>query len=122
MSCPSAVTHSMYADGALLPREAALLWRHAAHCAACRTRIETLRQESEVLRAALKHVDEAAPIPRFEPPARARDFVVLVASVVLIGGFSQAFWSTLAAAIPSELTVVGPIRIGACSSSAPSVS
>lgn len=112
MSCPSAVTHSMYADGALLPREAALLWRHAAHCTACRTRIEALRQESEALRAALKHVDEAAPIPRFEPPARARDFVVLVASVLLIGGFSQAFWSTLAAAIPSELTWLSPFKSG----------
>jgi anti-sigma factor RsiW len=102
----------MYADGALPPREAALLWRHAAHCAACRTRIEALRQESEALRTALKHVDEAAPIPRFEPPARVRDFVVLVASVLLIGGFSQAFWSTLAAAIPSELKWLNPFESG----------
>jgi anti-sigma factor RsiW len=112
MSCPSAVTHSMYADGALLPREAALLWRHAAHCTACRTRIEALRQESEVLRAALKHVDEAAPIPRFAPPARARDFVVLVTAVLAIGGFSQAFWNTLAAALPSELTWLSPFKSG----------
>jgi cytoskeletal protein CcmA (bactofilin family) len=71
-----------------------------------------MRQESEVLRAALKHVDDFAAIPRFAPPARARDFVVLAASVLLIGGFSQAFWSTLAAAVPSELTWFGPLVSG----------
>ncbi len=112
MSCPSAVTHSMYADGALSPHEAARLERHAATCAACRTRIAALRQESEMLRVALKHVDEAAPIPRLAPPARARDFFVLIAGILLIGGFSNAFWSTLAAAIPAELTWVSPLKSG----------
>ena len=58
MTCPSEVTHSMYADGALPAREAALLWRHAATCAACRERIETLSAESALLRNALRHADD----------------------------------------------------------------
>ncbi len=113
MTCPSEVTHSMYADGALPAREAALLWRHAATCASCRERIESLRAESAVLRATLRELDELAPIPRFVPPPRARDFVVLTLAVVLIGGFSQAFWNTIAAAIPSELEWFRPIASGA---------
>jgi putative zinc finger protein len=112
MTCPSEVTHSMYADGALSSRDAMLLERHAATCAACRARIEALREESALLRTALRHADDLAPIPRFVPPPSARDFVVLIASVVLIGGFSRAFWSTLAAAIPAELKWLNPFESG----------
>ena len=112
MTCPSEVTHSMYADGALSPRDATLLERHAATCAACRARIEALRGESELLRTALQHAEDLAPIPRFVPPPSARDFVVLIASVVLIGGFSRAFWSTLSAAIPAELKWLNPFESG----------
>ena len=103
MTCPSPITHSMYADGALAAREALLLEQHATTCAACRARIEALRQESAALRLALRHAEDSAPIPRFAPPARARDFVVLVLGIALIGGFSKAFWNTVAAAIPSGL-------------------
>ncbi len=112
MSCPSPITHSMYADGALSAREARALEQHAATCAACRTRMEALGSESAVLRAALRFADDLAPIPRFAPPPSARDFVVLVASVVLIGAFSKAFWSTVAAAIPSELGWLDPLKSG----------
>jgi anti-sigma factor RsiW len=112
MNCPSEVTHSMYADGALPAREAALLWRHAATCTSCRARVEALRAESAMLRSALHEIDELAPIPRFAPPPRARDFVVLVASVLAIGGFSKAFWSTVASAIPAELAWLNPFESG----------
>jgi cytoskeletal protein CcmA (bactofilin family) len=102
----------MYADGALAPREAALLWRHAATCAACHERVETLKQESELLRAALKEVDDVASIPSFVPPPRARDFVVLVLATALIGAFSTTFWNTVAAAIPSGLKWLNPLDPG----------
>jgi cytoskeletal protein CcmA (bactofilin family) len=112
MTCPSHVTHSMYADGALRAPEAAALERHAATCTACTARIEALYRESAVLRSALRDVDDALPIPRFAPPPRARDFVVLVLGIVLIGGFSTAFWRTVAAAIPSELSWLSPLESG----------
>jgi cytoskeletal protein CcmA (bactofilin family) len=112
MTCPSEITHSMYADGALSPREATLLERHAASCAACRARIEALSDESRVLRTALRHAEDFAAIPRFVPPPRPRDFVVLIASVVLIGIFSRTFWSTVAAAIPAELSWLNPFESG----------
>jgi cytoskeletal protein CcmA (bactofilin family) len=102
----------MYADGALPAREAALYWRHTATCASCRARMEALSDESAVLRAALREADDLAPIPRFVPPPRTRDFVVLVAAVLAIGGFSKAFWGTVAAAIPTELTWLNPFESG----------
>jgi anti-sigma factor RsiW len=110
MTCPSPIALSMYADGELSARETRMLEQHAATCAACRAGIDSLRDESAVLRAALRNAEDAAPIPRFVPPPRARDFVVLVASVVLIGGFSQAFWSAIAGAIPSELSWLDPLK------------
>ncbi len=110
MTCPTEVTHSMYADGALPAREAALYWRHTATCESCRARMEALGDESAVLRAALHEAEDLAPIPRFVPPPRARDFVVLIATVLGIGGFSQAFWRTVAAAIPTELTWLSPLK------------
>ena len=112
MTCPSELTHSTYADGALPAREAMRLERHAMTCSACRTRIEALRNESEVLRTALKHAEDLVAIPRFVPPPRPRDFVVLIASVVLIGVFSRTFWSTVAAAIPTELKWLNPFESG----------
>jgi cytoskeletal protein CcmA (bactofilin family) len=112
MTCPSHVAHSMYADGALPPREARMLELHAQMCATCAARIDALRNEGAVLRSALRYAEDLAPIPRFAPPARARDFVVLIASVLAIGGFSRAFWSTVAAAIPSELSWLNPFESG----------
>jgi anti-sigma factor RsiW len=110
MSCPSPVTHSMYADGELSAHETAQLERHAATCTACTARIATLRRESAVLRFALRQDEESAPIPRFVPPPRTRDFVVLVLGVLLIGALSTAFWNTVAAAIPSELKWLSPLE------------
>jgi anti-sigma factor RsiW/cytoskeletal protein CcmA (bactofilin family) len=110
MSCPSPLTHSMYADAELSALEAAQLERHAATCAACTARIATLRRESAVLRFALRQDEDAAPIPRFVPPPRARDFAVLGLAVLLIGGFSTAFWNTITAAIPSELKWLSPLE------------
>ena len=57
MTCPSELTHSMYADGELPAREAMRLERHAMTCGACRARIEALRDEDQVLRMALKDAD-----------------------------------------------------------------
>jgi cytoskeletal protein CcmA (bactofilin family) len=102
----------MYADGALSAPEAARLEHHARTCAACRARLETLREESAALRLALRHAVDATPIPRFSPPPRDRDFVVLVLGVALIAGFSRAFWSAIAAAIPSGLEWLNPFDPG----------
>jgi cytoskeletal protein CcmA (bactofilin family) len=102
----------MYADGALPAHEARMLELHAQMCAACAARVDALRNEGAVLRSALRYAEDLAPIPRFSPPARARDFVVLIVSVLAIGGFSKAFWSTVAAAIPSELSWLNPFQSG----------
>ncbi len=70
--------------------------------------------ESAVLRAALRYADDLAPIPRFAPPPRARDFVVLVrerrarsaASAKPSGAPSRR-------PFPSELKWLNPLKSGA---------
>lgn len=112
MTCPSPITHSMYADGALTAPEAAALELHAATCAACSARIEALRFESAALRAALRTVEIDAPIPRFAAPARARDFVALALGILLVAGLSSAFWNVVTTAIPSGLRWLNPLEPG----------
>jgi cytoskeletal protein CcmA (bactofilin family) len=66
-----------------------------------------------VLRFALRQIEDEAPIPHFAPPPRPRDFVVLVLGILLIGGFSSTFWSTVGAAIPDGLHWLNPFESGA---------
>src|SRR5262245_56147675 len=111
MTCPSPVTLSMYADGALAAEDAARLEWHATTCTACRTRIAALRRENELLRTALQEVDEAAAIPRFTQPRNLRDLLVLVLGVALIGGFSMTFCSALGDSVPSGLRWLNPFQV-----------
>jgi len=112
MTCPSPITRSMYADGALGADEALRLEQHAATCAACNARIATLRRERDVLRAALHEIDATAPIPSFTPPLRARDFLALVLGVGVVGALANEFWSAAAAAVPSGLRWLNPLQTG----------
>lgn len=111
MTCPSPVLLSMLADDALDAREAVPLEQHAAGCAICRTRIAELRSEALVLRAELRHADDA-PIPRFAPPQRSRDLLVLVLGVAVLGALCNAFWGAVAAAVPSGLLWLNPLQSG----------
>ncbi len=112
MSCPSPITHSMYADGELSAREATLLERHAATCAACRARIEALHHESAVLRAALRQVDDDGADSALRTAAARSRLRRARARRLADRRLQQRVLEHGRAAIPSELRVVEPIRIG----------
>ena len=114
MTCPSPSLIRCTPTARLPAREAALLEQHAATCAACRARIEALRQESAVLRAGAACTPKTR--RRFRASCRRRGRATSscsCSSIALIGGFSKAFWSTVAAAIPSELEWLNPFESGA---------
>jgi cytoskeletal protein CcmA (bactofilin family) len=102
----------MYADDALDAEATILLEEHASTCDACRARILALRQENEALRAALHALYREAPIPRFTPPFRLRDLVILVIGGALVGGIANAFWSAVGAAVPAGLRWLNPLHPG----------
>jgi cytoskeletal protein CcmA (bactofilin family) len=112
MTCPSTIMLSMHADDALDAPHAASVEQHTAGCAACRARIAELRAEAGVLRAALQHADDAAPIPHFSPPQNARDLLALVLGVAMVGGLCNAFWGAVAASVPSGLLWLNPLQSG----------
>jgi cytoskeletal protein CcmA (bactofilin family) len=103
---------SMHADDALDAPHAASVEQHTAGCTACRARIAELRAEAGVLRAALQHADDAAPIPHFTPPQNARDLLALVLGVAMVGGLCNAFWGAVAASVPSGLLWLNPLQSG----------
>jgi anti-sigma factor RsiW/cytoskeletal protein CcmA (bactofilin family) len=110
-TCPSALTRSMHADGELSAADAEALEVHLRTCDSCRARIAALRGERAALRDVLAEV-EAVSIPRFERPLAARDALLAVAALVGIGWVATAFWSALAAAVPSGLHWLSPIDSG----------
>lgn len=112
MNCPSPLTHSMYADGALAPDEAAALERHAATCESCRARIMALRDETVLLRTALQRSAESVPVPVFSPPLESRATAWLTLGVAAVGVLANVFWSTVGAAVPSGLRWLNPFAAG----------
>ncbi len=71
MTCPNELTLSIFVDGELGPAEAAALERHAAECGSCAERLDGLRAEVRLLRAALElpalTTDGPAPSPLQRP-------------------------------------------------------
>lgn len=110
MSCPSLVTLSTYADGELTTTEAGSVEHHARGCVACRAQILALKDEAAALRLALHSAEHAAPIPKFAPPTRARDFVLLVIGTALVAGLANIVWSAVGAWIPSEIRWLDPLK------------
>jgi len=113
MSCPSTLVLSMFADGELATIEAGSVERHARGCAACSAQIAALKDEVLALRVAMHSADDLAPIPKFAPPTRARDFVLLVIGTALVAGLANVIWGALGAWIPSEIKWLDPLKSGA---------
>jgi len=103
----------MFADGELATAEAGSVERHARGCAACSAQVAALKDEAAALRVALHSADDAAPIPKFAPPTRARDFVLLVIGTALVAGLANVIWSAVGAWIPNEIKWLDPLKSGA---------
>ncbi len=112
MTCPSAVTRSMYADAALTPEQRAGVDLHLRDCAACAAKVAAMNRERTGLRAALRRDDIDLPIPAFAPPARAHASLLAVLGALAVAGFAAAFWSAVADAIPSGLAWLNPLQSG----------
>jgi cytoskeletal protein CcmA (bactofilin family) len=102
---------SAYADGELPAAEVVALEAHLGACEACRMRVAALKSERAALRAALAAVEPVA-VPRFERPLAARDVLVAIAALAGTAWVASAFWSRLAAIVPTELHWLSPLDPG----------
>jgi cytoskeletal protein CcmA (bactofilin family) len=112
VTCLSAVTRSMYADDALPPDQAAAAALHLTGCAACSTKVASLRAERVALRAAFDTDNAASPVPAFARPARSSDLLVLTVGVLAVAAVAAGFWTAVAQAIPSGLQWLNPFQPG----------
>ena len=98
MTCPSALTRSRYADGALPREEAVAVERHLASCAACRVSVEGLAAESSALRAAMHAADVTGAVPAFAPRPTIARLLSWLGWTALAVWAANAGWTTLTAA------------------------
>lgn len=115
MTCPSALTCSQYADGALPREDAAVLERHLADCAACRARVAALATESHAIGAALRAAEPTGTVSPFMPhPIIPSPLVWLCWTVLGTWAVSMAWLSlTAGATVPSWITWLAPDLAGA---------
>ena len=92
MSCPSAMTCALYADGALAPEDAAAIELHTTDCADCRERVAVLAGENRTLRAAFRVAEARGEVPAFAPSA---SLAPLLSWVVIAALGTTLAWSTL---------------------------
>lgn len=114
MTCPTELTCSQYADGALPPEDATQLEAHLADCARCRERVQALRVESRAIGAALRAAEAAGAVPPFEPRPSIPPAVAWLGGITLVGWALSVAWLsvTSAATLPSWLGWLMPDAAG----------
>ena len=111
MNCPSQLTCSMYADGALASDEAAPIERHLANCPECRALVAGLVQERRVLQTALRRQEEHIPIPAFRRAAPRDGLLAAAAAVIGLASSSLVLASLFGAIrLPAPLEWLNPLR------------
>lgn len=114
MICPSVLTCSQYADGALSSEDAAAMARHLTDCASCRERVEAFTGESRAIGCALRAAEIDGLVPGFEPPQTISAIVAWIGWIVLAGWAVNVAWLSLASAayVPSWLDWLIPDAAG----------
>jgi cytoskeletal protein CcmA (bactofilin family) len=110
--CPSPLVRSMYVDGELAAADIAALETHLDTCAACRTRIASLKSERLLLREMLAAGHEAIPIPAMRRPFGLRDLLFGLVGLLAVGSLASAVWSAAGAAVPNGLRWLSPLDPG----------
>ncbi|MFV2091242.1 MAG: zf-HC2 domain-containing protein, partial [Pseudomonadales bacterium] len=96
MTCPSALTCSLYADGALQPEEAGAVKHHLGGCASCRETVAGLAAESRALRAAMQAAEVNGVIPVFVPRPTIPRLLSWIGFVALAAWAVNVAWMSLA--------------------------
>ncbi|MGD8833034.1 MAG: zf-HC2 domain-containing protein, partial [Pseudomonadales bacterium] len=99
MSCPSELTLTCFADGALPADDAGGLEAHLAGCVSCRARVAALAAERSALARALKQVDTRGVIPAFVPRPTLGPLLSWIGWLALASWAVQLAWSGLAATV-----------------------
>ena len=99
MTHPSELKLSMYADDALAAEEAASLRQHIDSCPACQAALAAVRDETQLIGAALK-IEEpgmvaATKVPKFSRPTSLSGFALANVAAGLAVWLAQFLWKTV---------------------------
>ena len=99
MTHPSELKLSMYADDALGAEEAASLRQHIDSCPTCRAALAAVRDEAQLIGAALKieepGMDSAIAVPKFSRPTSLSGFALANVVAGLAVWLAQFLWKTV---------------------------
>ncbi len=114
MTCPSELTLSCYADGALAPEDLGGLEAHIGECARCRALLENLSLESRALRSAMRSTEVPGAIPAFAPRPTISRLVAWLGWIALSAWAVDTAWMSLAStdSIPGWLGWLAPDATG----------
>ena len=114
MECLNELTGSRYVDGDLAEAENHAVSAHLAHCGTCRTLVESLTEERNLLREAMQTLGADGVIPAFVPRPTIPNLLVWLGwAVIAVWGVSTA-WLSLADSLvlPAWLSWLSPTAIG----------
>lgn len=114
MICPSTLTCSRYADGALDTAEARTFETHLAGCARCQALVESLAAESLALRSAMHAAGAGGVIPAFVPRPTIGRLLSWLVWLALAAWAVNATWMSLASpdVVPAWLGWLAPDSTG----------
>lgn len=114
MTCPTLLTCSLHADGALSGAEGAELDRHLAGCWTCRQRVDAARADRAAIGAALRAAETVRAIPAFTPPPTAATLLIWLGWMAVAAWAVDVAWSSIAALeLPQWLAWLAPNALGA---------
>src|SRR5262245_59022711 len=112
MNCPTELSLSMFADGALEAHDAAEIDAHVLGCDACRARIAALRDEANMLRNSLAVDPTSVAVPQFARPATLGAIVAAVVAMLGVAALSSTARALLGAAVPDAVKWFNPLDAG----------
>ena len=111
MNCPTELSLSMFADGALEAHAAAEIDSHLPGCETCGARVAALRDEARMLRRALALDPATVAVPQFSRPASFGAVAAAIAATLAVAELSSMARGLIGSSVPQAVKWFNPFDV-----------
>ena len=111
MNCPTELSLSMFADGALEAHAAAEIDSHLPGCETCGARVAALRDEARMLRRALALDPATVAVPQFSRPASFGAVAAAIAATLAVAELSSIARGLIGSSVPQAVKWFNPFDV-----------